>query len=98
MNDLLEHIPVFGQTCVNFLQSSEDINRMRKLNTITIVKNAQLLEILELPQLMDSFVKDNLYEEALELAAYVYRLQSKHKDIAILKVSFLHQYISSIHS
>ncbi|KAI4462741.1 conserved oligomeric golgi complex component 8 [Holotrichia oblita] len=79
-----------------------------KLNSLTLTRNAQLLEILELPQLMDSFIKDGLYENALELASYVRRLYTKHSDIPIFKsivndvekswLVMLHQLLSQLRS
>lgn len=82
---LLEHIPKFEAKCQQFADETNDICNLRKLNSLTVTRNAQLLEILELPQLMDSFIKDNLYEDALELAAYVRRVHNKHSNIPILK-------------
>lgn len=88
LDRLLQNIPVFEQKCQKFGEETNDINTLRKLNSLTLTRNAQLLEILELPQLMDSFIKDGLYENALELAAYVRRLYTKHSDIPIFKVNF----------
>ncbi|KRT81886.1 hypothetical protein AMK59_5152 [Oryctes borbonicus] len=85
LDKLLKNIPSFEQKCQTFAAETNDINTLRKLNSLTLTRNAQLLEILELPQLMDSFIKDGLYENALELASYVRRLYAKHSDIPIFK-------------
>lgn len=87
LDDLLEDIPKFEEKFELFADETNGINNLRRLNSLTLTRNAQLLEILELPQLMDSFIKDGLYEDALELAAYVRRLYEKHPDIPIFKVS-----------
>lgn len=87
LDSLLRNVPKFEEGCQRFVEETSEINNLRKLNSLTLTRNAQLLEILELPQLMDSFIKDGLYEDALELAAYVKRLHNKHPDIPIFKVS-----------
>jgi hypothetical protein len=85
LDQLLDDIPNFEQKCQLFGEETSGINNLRRLNSLTLTRNAQLLEILELPQLMNSFINDGLYEDALELAGYVRKLHTKHPDIPIFK-------------
>lgn len=85
---LLQDIPEFESRCKLFGEKSTGIDNLRKSNSLTLTKSAQLLEILELPQLMNSFINDGLYEDALELATYVRKLTNKHPNIPIFKVNY----------
>ncbi|EFA02659.1 conserved oligomeric Golgi complex subunit 8 [Tribolium castaneum] len=85
LDNLLEDIPEFEKKCQLFGEETSGINNLRRLNSLTLTRNAQLLEILELPQLMNSFINDGLYEDALELASYVRKLHNKHPDVPIFK-------------
>ncbi|XP_054744029.1 conserved oligomeric Golgi complex subunit 8 [Anastrepha obliqua] len=82
---LLSKLPVFTAECESFLDKAEDINEDRRINSITLKKNAQLLEILELPQLMERCIREGRYEEALELASYVQKLGHNQSDIPIIR-------------
>nr|XP_040237402.2 conserved oligomeric Golgi complex subunit 8 [Anopheles coluzzii] len=76
--------PKFIAACQTFQQGSADINAARRLNSLTLLRNAELLEVLEIPQLMDSCIREGKYEEALELSSYVQRLMTKHGNIPVI--------------
>lgn len=88
LDQLVDHMPEFSNVVQKFISRSHDINAERRLNSITLKKNEQLLEILELPQLMEECIKSGRYEDALELAAHVQRMGQKHENIAIITVSY----------
>ncbi|XP_017783208.1 PREDICTED: conserved oligomeric Golgi complex subunit 8 [Nicrophorus vespilloides] len=107
LNSLLEHVPKFEQKCEEFLIESNKFSNLRKLNSLTLTRSVKLVEILELSQLMDNFIKDDSYDQALELAAYVHRLHTKHPDIEIFQTIsaevdklwqiLLHQLLKQLH-
>ena len=81
---LLEKAPRFSQVCEEFSEAAQDLSARRRLNSITLARHTQLLEILEIPQLMDTCVRNTYYEEALELAAYVRQMSNKHSHIRLV--------------
>ncbi|KAI5752796.1 hypothetical protein M8J77_020455 [Diaphorina citri] len=84
ISSLLTKLPDFVSECEEFNQVSSGIRTRRRLNTLTLTLNAQLLQLLELPQLMDSCIRAGLYEDALRLATYVKKLERRHSDIPII--------------
>ena len=73
----------------NFVKEAEEISSNRRMNTLTLNRHTEILEILEIPQLMDTCVRNSYYEEALELAAYVRRLERKYSSIPVIQVANL---------
>lgn len=64
----------------------ESVYRWRE-SSLMLSKHIQLLEILEIPQLMDNCVRNCYYEEALQLYCYVQRLNKKHgQNIPLIEV------------
>lgn len=70
-----------------FMKEAEEIAVSRRMNSLTLNRHTEILEILEIPQLMDTCVRNGYYEEALELAAYVKRLEKKHSALPVIQVS-----------
>ncbi|XP_037711685.1 conserved oligomeric Golgi complex subunit 8 [Drosophila subpulchrella] len=85
LDTLVGKLPDLSVQCERFLQDSAELNEQRRLNSITLQKNAQLLEVLELPQLMERCIREGRYEEALELAAYATRLGQHQGHIPVVK-------------
>ena len=52
--------------------------------SLTLARNTSLLEILELPQLMETVVRNGHYEEALQLHNYVTKLAKRQPEVRIL--------------
>lgn len=69
------------------MKTTLEINSASRLNSLTMKKHVELLEILELPQLMESSIREEKYEDALELAAYVQKLGSKFDNVPVINVS-----------
>lgn len=86
VNSLIEKLPDLSAKGERFITTSSEINTSRRLNSLTLRRNAQLLEILELPQLMDTCICEGKYEEALELAGHVQRMGAKYGNIPVINV------------
>ncbi|XP_040015108.1 conserved oligomeric Golgi complex subunit 8 isoform X1 [Xiphias gladius] len=82
---LLDKLPGFGEKCRGFMKEAEEIGASRRMNSLTLNRHTEILEILEIPQLMDTCVRNGYYEEALELAAYVKRLEKKHSSLLVIQ-------------
>lgn len=79
-------LPRLSGACQDFFQRVKGISKARKVNHKTLRQHAQLLELLEMPQLMDACVQNQHYEEALELQQHALRLASQHHDIPIVRM------------
>jgi len=51
-------------------------------NRQTLEKHVQLMELLQIPQLMDTCSRNNLFDEALDLASFASTLQRRHRALA----------------
>ncbi|XP_054626124.1 conserved oligomeric Golgi complex subunit 8 [Dunckerocampus dactyliophorus] len=82
---LLDKLPALGQRCRVFVKEAEQMAASRRMNSLTLNRHTEILEILEIPQLMDTCVRNAYYEEALELTAYVKRLEKKHSELPVIQ-------------
>lgn len=86
LNKVIKELPELNSRCHKLSQVSSEVDAHRKLNSLVLSKNNQLLEILELPQLMNNCIKNGHFEEALELSSYVRWLGKKHGSVSIINV------------
>ena len=71
------NIPVIDE---NTSQKISDLSEQHRIRRRTLLQHGSLLELLELPTLMDACVRSALYEEALQIAAFANTLQRRHPD------------------
>ena len=56
------------------------LSERHRVRRRTLLQHSSLLELLELPSLMDACVRSNLYDEALSIAAFSNTLERRHQD------------------
>ncbi|XP_054856195.1 conserved oligomeric Golgi complex subunit 8 isoform X1 [Eublepharis macularius] len=85
LDRLLGRLPSFAESCRSFSREAEQIAQSRRMNSLTLNRHTEILEVLEIPQLMDTCVRNGYHEEALALVAYVRRLEKKHASIPVIQ-------------
>ncbi|KAA0064511.1 conserved oligomeric Golgi complex subunit 8 [Cucumis melo var. makuwa] len=78
LESLISEIPNLTSGCTEFIESAEQILEERKMNQILLTNHSTLLDLLEIPQLMDTCVRNGNYDEALDLEAFVAKLSTMH--------------------
>ena len=58
MHDAQTKLPDLSRECESFLAKAQEINKRRHVANLTLQHHANLLELLEIPQLMDTCVKN----------------------------------------
>ncbi|KAK9715783.1 hypothetical protein RND81_06G189100 [Saponaria officinalis] len=85
LESLISEVPKLTSGCTEFIESGEQILEKRKLNQTLLANHSTLLDLLEIPQLMDTCVRNGNYDEALDLEAYVSKLCSMHPKIPVIQ-------------
>ncbi|KAL9224722.1 hypothetical protein vseg_000731 [Gypsophila vaccaria] len=85
LESLISEVPKLTSGCTEFIESGEQILEKRKLNQTLLANHSTLLDLLEIPQLMDTCVRNGNYDEALDLEAFVSKLCSMHPKIPVIQ-------------
>ncbi|KAL0394188.1 UNVERIFIED_CONTAM: Conserved oligomeric Golgi complex subunit [Sesamum latifolium] len=85
LESLIAEIPTLTSGCTEFVDSAEHILEKRKMNQTLLANHSTLLDLLEIPQLMDTCVRNGNYDEALDLEAFVGKLTTMHPKIPVIQ-------------
>ncbi|MBA0764437.1 hypothetical protein Gotri_013792 [Gossypium trilobum] len=85
LESLITEIPSLTSGCTEFIESAEQILEKRKMNQTLLSNHSTLLDLLEIPQLMDTCVRNGNYDEALDLEAFVCKLSTMHPNIPVIQ-------------
>ncbi|KAL9256243.1 Conserved oligomeric Golgi complex subunit 8-like protein [Drosera capensis] len=78
LESLIAEVPNLTNGCTEFVESAEKILDKRKMNQTLLANHSTLLDLLEIPQLMDTCRRNGNYDEALDLEAFVSKLSTMH--------------------
>lgn len=78
--------PKLGAACEAFSRDAAGVLAQRSANKQLLAQQATLLELLESPQLMDTCVRNGIYDEALDLAAFIGRLGLLHPGLPVIQL------------
>ncbi|KAE9465818.1 hypothetical protein C3L33_02270, partial [Rhododendron williamsianum] len=85
LESMIAEIPKLTSGCNEFLDSAEHILDKRKMNQTLLANHSTLLDLLEIPQLMDTCVRNGNYDEALDLEAFVCKLSAMHPKLPVIQ-------------
>ncbi|XP_062076709.1 conserved oligomeric Golgi complex subunit 8-like [Humulus lupulus] len=85
LESMIGEIPKLTSGCTEFVESAEQILEKRKMNQILLANHSSLLDLLEIPQLMDTCVRNGNFDEALDLEAFVSKLSTMHPNLPVIQ-------------
>ncbi|KAD2393962.1 hypothetical protein E3N88_40939 [Mikania micrantha] len=85
LESLIAEVPKLTSGCSEFVDSAEQILEKRKMNQTLLANHSTLLDLLEIPQLMDTCVRNGNYDEALDLEAFVSKLSTMHPKLPVIQ-------------
>ena len=85
LHELAAEVPNLHAASSHVEQHAREMEALRKDTHTTAKKHSQLLELLEVPQIMDTAVRNEYWEEALELSAFARKMQTRFGSIPLMK-------------
>ncbi|GIL45758.1 hypothetical protein Vafri_2911 [Volvox africanus] len=86
LESLLQATPELASTCEAFATNSAAVQEQSTQNKQLANSQSTLMELLEVPQLMDTCVRNGVYDEALDLQSFVSRVGLLHPDVPVVKL------------
>ncbi|KAG2501179.1 hypothetical protein HYH03_000994 [Edaphochlamys debaryana] len=86
LDSLLQATPELASACEAFATNSAAVQEQYAHNKQLAGNQSTLMELLEVPQLMDTCVRNGVYDEALDLQSFVSRVGLLHPDVPVVKL------------
>ena len=85
LKGLTETLPTLEEACSQFSERAATTVEKRMMHKQLQSTHGRLLELLEVPQLMDTCVRNSTYDEALDLEAFVSKLAFLHPELKVVQ-------------
>ena len=85
LDDLFDAIPDLEDECLAFAKSTQGIQRDRERAALILDQEDRLGDILDLPQLADTCVRNGYYQEAMELSDHIRQVVERYPDLSIVR-------------
>jgi len=84
LKSVLNELPELVTSCEEFGAKATALAAERKTNRESLNCYTSLVEVLEVPQVMDTCVRNGHYDEAIELLAFTRSMKRMHPNIAVV--------------
>ena len=80
VDDVINCLPKLVDKCHTFERDAQNICFRWRDVSIMLAKHPQLLQVMEIPQLMDTCVRNGFYDESLHIYSYIQKLSKTFGD------------------
>lgn len=85
LGKLLDAVPALEDECRTFVKSTKGVQAARSKALLVQEHQDKLFDLLEIPQLMDTCVRNGYYQEALELSAHAKSLSKRYPGVELVQ-------------
>ncbi|EJU02694.1 Dor1-domain-containing protein [Dacryopinax primogenitus] len=85
LTSLLDELPALDTQCRAFADQTKILQASRQRATLVLEQSDKLLDILEIPQLLDTCVRNGHYQEALDLSAHATSLLKRFPSVQVVR-------------
>ncbi|KZO96472.1 Dor1-domain-containing protein, partial [Calocera viscosa TUFC12733] len=85
LTSLLDALPALDSQCRAFADQTKSLQASRQRANLVLEQSDKLLDILEIPQLLDTCVRNGHYQEALDLSAHATSLLKRFPSVQVVR-------------
>ncbi|KAL7409953.1 Dor1-like family-domain-containing protein [Mrakia frigida] len=85
LDSLLDAVPSLEAECHAFAASTKQTQSDRRKASLLLEHHDKLLDLLEVPQLLETCVRNGYYHEAMELGQHAKEMSARYGEVAIVR-------------